>query len=98
MSTTFGRTARTPQGPGRIHHPPHSPAYFFDMDSNAFLWYSRSRPGQLHKTWREGGVWHCTCRAGRKGHCWHLSTLAKLADCGSKEAIERRHGVKANWI
>ena len=63
-----------------------------------FLWKSRTHPGRLHKTWQEGGAWRCTCRAGRKGSCWHLTVMRKLEDCGTHEEIAARHSPQANWI
>lgn len=68
------------------------------MDSDTFLWQSKSKPGQLHRTTLRDGVWYCSCRAGRKGNCWHLKVLRQLHDCGNMTEITKWYGVRANWI
>lgn len=51
---------------------------------------SASRPGAVvHRLWRVGGIWHCSCEAGEKGiFHWHAALIAgydralDLADLG----------------
>lgn len=68
------------------------------MNNPVLLWSSKSEPGKVHKTWFQDGAWRCTCHAGKKGSCWHLTVARKLVDCGTPEQIAEKYGVKANWI
>lgn len=50
---------------------------------------SASRPGALvHRCWRVGGVWVCSCEAGEKGiFHWHTALICAVERGGELEAL-----------